>query len=129
MDHDDFTQEAWVYILTWIDRYDPAKGGWESWAERIARHAMISACRREKHRAHVDLAQEITYPVDPPDGIERRALGMLTDSEARSVEIVLGLSGGHRRSWPHAAALIGRTREGTKSLYFRSIRKLRKAFA
>ena len=145
LDPDDAAQEAWLEVLSRIDRYRQAPGiggGFPAWAWVVARRRLLRLAASPAHRAtQAHGSGMVSEPVDPRDGppeaferseirrAVRSALAEACGRMAGASHAVMALCWVDGHSVAEAAAILGVTPAQVRDRRRRALPTLRAALA
>lgn len=123
---DDLRQVGWLGVLDPPSPYDPSRSAWTSWVYLRARTEIANYLRARQSRPHEPLPRDVIGADDhPPSARVVALLGRLTDSQARVVELALGLDGGEPRGTTIVGGMLGIRAGVVQRTLTRAIRRLR----
>jgi DNA-directed RNA polymerase specialized sigma24 family protein len=127
---EDLASVAIVAVLESERDYDPGRLPWMIHAYRVASHAVWNDVRRERRRKHEPIDPDSLSADSPLPKEETFALmRLLSDNEARVVELACGLGGGPMRSGWEVAWITRRQPTSIDRNYRSGLRKLREAMS
>jgi RNA polymerase sigma-70 factor (ECF subfamily) len=126
---EDLTSAAFVKALNSFSSFDQNKGGFSAWIYKIARNTVIDFYRSKKTLINIDDVWDLSDNQD----IEREVDASLKlaevkkylknlSSEQRDVVILRVWEG---LSYKEIAAVLGKSENGCKMMFFRTIKKLK----
>ena len=126
---EDLTSVAFVKALNSFSSFDQNKGGFSAWIYKIARNTVIDFYRSKKTLINIDDVWDLSDNQD----IEREVHASLKlaevkkylknlSSEQRDVVILRVWEG---LSYKEIAAVLGKSENGCKMMFFRTIKKLK----
>ena len=128
----EFLQECWILLFDKLNRYNPAKGNFEPWLQRVCTNCVLDELRRRKRQPHtVALAPSHTEAPDEPDDpiFERyppetllTAIQQLPDGYRQVLNLAIFEGWKHRR----IGERLGISAAGSRSQLTRAKQALRK---
>lgn len=127
---DDVIQSAWASVFSAFPRMSETGPPEHGYFVVAARCTALRMKAREKRRSLARLTYDppATLPPESDSGSPQMLLGLVTEAQARAIDLALGLGGAEPRSAAEVANILGISRRKVRDRFADGIESLRKRF-